>query len=136
MTTHHALRQGMVALAALLLCWIALPAHASKCGGVAEGKSTGGAYFSRGVPYEEDVFSFCAIGVPAHCWMAIGPGLWQQIPNCYFLNKKWIPKFEEVCVHGKQMGMWKGKGGRAPLSTKGDPKGQDGMSECEHGSDF
>ena len=37
---------------------------------------------------------------------------------------------------GKQMGMWKGKGGRAPLSTKGDPKAADGMSECEHGDDF
>jgi hypothetical protein len=119
---------------ALLLGAAALPAHASKCGGVAQGKSTGGAYFSQGVPYEQDVFSFCAIGIPAHCWAPTGPGTWTQ--TCQYLNTKWIPKFEEVCVHGKQMGMWKGQAGRAPLSTKGDPKSRDGMSECEHGDDF
>jgi|GEM_PF-4569021 hypothetical protein len=117
-----------------LLAASACPVFASNCDGVAEGKSTGGAYFSRGVPYEEDVFSFCAIGVPAHCWAAIGPGVWIQI--CQYLNRKWIPKFEEVCIHGKQMGMWKGKSGRQPLSTKGDPKSSDGMNECEHGDDF
>jgi hypothetical protein len=122
-------RYGVIAAA----LWMCGSAYAG-CDGVAVGKSTGGAYFSRGVPYEEDVFSFCAIGVPAHCWVATGPGTWTQ--TCQYLNTKWIPKFEEVCIHGKQMGMWKGKGGRAPLSTKGDPKGQNGMSECEHGSDF
>ncbi|WP_374409481.1 hypothetical protein [Hydrogenophaga sp.] len=128
--THWQTCLALIAMA----CSLTSPAFASKCGGVAEGKSTGGAYFSQGVPYEQDVFSFCAIGVPAHCWTATGPGTWTQI--CQYLNTKWIPKFEEVCVHGKQMGMWKGKGGRQPLSTKGDPKGSDGMSECEHGDDF
>ena len=124
----------VLAIASALLLGGMSPAHASKCGGVAQGKSTGGAYFSQGVPYEQDVFSFCAIGIPAHCWAPTGPGTWTQ--TCQYLNTKWIPKFEEVCLHGKQMGMWKGNGGRAPLSTKGDPKAASGMSECEHGDDF
>lgn len=128
-TTRSVRRWALVALAVL----VSAPSFAG-CDGVAVGKSTGGAYFSRGVPYEEDVFSFCAIGIPAHCWAPTGPGTWTQ--TCQYLNRKWIPKFEEVCLHGKQMGMWKGSSGRQPLSTKGDPKSSDGMSECEHGSDF
>lgn len=127
-------RNSLIAFLTILFAFGSQAAWASKCGGVAQGGSTGGAYFSQGVPYEEDVFSFCAIGVPAHCWAPTGPGTWTQ--TCYYLNKKWIPKFEEVCVHGKTMGAWKATSSHQPLSTKGDPKSQDGMSTCEHGDDF
>lgn len=121
-------------LAALALMALQGGAWASKCDGVNAHGQTGGAYFSRGVPYEEDVFSFCTIGVPAHCWAPTGPGTWTQI--CQYLNTKWIPKFEEVCVHGKTMGAWKAESGRQPLSTKGQPGAPDGMTDCEHGDDF
>ncbi|MFV0679068.1 hypothetical protein [Ottowia sp.] len=119
-----------------IMALVALPTAgwASKCDGVDAHGQTGGAYFSRGVPYEEDVLSFCSIGVPAHCWVATGPGTWTQ--TCPYLIKKWIPKFEEVCVHGQVMGAWDASSGRQPLSTKGDPSASDGMAECEHGDDF
>ncbi len=107
---------------------------ASKCDGVDAHGQTGGAFFERGVPYEEDVFSFCAIGIPAHCWAPTGPGTWTQ--TCQYLNKKWIPKFEYVCRHGgPAMGTW-GPSARIPLNTKGDPRRSDGMTDCEHGGDF
>lgn len=109
-------------------------AWASKCDGVDAHGDTGGAYFEPDVPYEEDVFSFCAIGIPAHCWAPTGPGTWTQ--TCQYLNKKWIPKFERVCRRGgPAMGTW-GPSARIPLNTKGDPRSSDGMTDCEHGSDF
>lgn len=110
-------------------------AWASKCGGLNEHGQTGGAYYTaEDFPYEQDVFSFCGIGVPEHCWAPTGPGTWTQI--CPYLNRKWLPAFERICVHGKTMGTWDPKSGRRELGTKGEPGASDGMAECEHGDDY
>lgn len=111
-------------------------AWASKCGGLNEHGQTGGAYYTaEDFPYEQDVFSFCGIGVPEHCWAPTGPGTWTQI--CPYLNRKWLPAFERICVHGgPSMGTWAANSGRQPLSTKGEPDASDGMAECEHGDDY
>lgn len=130
MSIPHAIRlfvlvPGLVAASGVV--W------ASRCDGVNAHGQTGGAYFSKSVPYQEDVFSFCSIGIPAHCWVPTGPGTWKQI--CQYLNTRWIPKFEEVCRHGKNMGAW-GPSSRMPLNTKGHPGSPDGMTDCTHGDDF
>lgn len=123
-------------LALLLALTVPLAAQASagesKCGGIAEGASTGGRYFNDNLPAGQDVFSFCAYGYPPHCWVGVNPiaGTW-KIVNQYCFNPKWTSTYEEVCPHGLKPGTWKSPG-KMPFDYKGSPKAQDGLEECQH----
>lgn len=49
----------------------------------------------KNVPYGDNPFMFCKLGMPAHGWVSDGDGQWHKIvkrPNRY-----WIATFEEVC---------------------------------------
>ena len=105
----------------------------SKCGGIApSGTSTGGAYFERDLPADQDVFSFCAFGYPPHCWVGVEPisGTWEIVDH-YCFNPKWTSAYEKVCPNGKQIGTWKGQG-KDSFSYKGEPGAPDGLEQCEH----
>lgn len=109
---------------------------ASNCGGVAEGKDTGGAFFDGDLPFDQDVFSFCAKGYPPHCWIGINPatGTW-KIVNQYCFNPQWTSKYETVCPYGvrngKAPGTWKNPG-KPELMHKGSPESEDGLTSCSH----
>lgn len=126
-----------LAMATVLLICVASPAAwaaagQSKCGGIAKGASTGGAYFDNDLPAGQDVFSFCAFGYPPHCWVGVNPiaGTW-KIVNQYCFNPKWTSKYEQVCPHGLKPGTWKSPG-NMPFDYKGKPGTPDGLEECQH----
>ncbi len=108
----------------------------SRCGGIDAHGDTGGAHFEMPLPYDQDVFSFCRIGYPKHCWVSVRPslGTWAQI--CKPLVSTWISTFERVCPksnwNGRPMeGNWEGPG--SPLDYKGDPNATNGLASCPHG---
>ncbi|MDR7148881.1 hypothetical protein J2W49_000809 [Hydrogenophaga palleronii] len=110
-------------------------AQSSRCDGVDAHGETGGAHFNSNLPYEQDVFSFCRIGYPLHCWISVVPsaGTWAWIPNCYPQNSQWIPSFTQTCPRSSTEGTWQGSGGpMEALEKKGDPNGSNGISDCEH----
>lgn len=122
--------------AALALAAGQSAAQSSICDGVDAHGQTGGAHFNPNLPYEQDVFSFCRIGYPRHCWISVVPsaGTWMWIPNCYPQNAQWIPSFELTCPQSRTEGTWNGaaNGAADPLMYKGDPNGRNGLSVCDH----
>jgi len=104
----------------------------SKCGGIAQGGSKGGAFFDNDLPADQDVFSFCAFGYPPHCWVGVNPvaGTW-KIVNNYCFNPKWTSKYEEVCPKGLKPGTWESPG-KMPFDYKGSSQASDGLEKCEH----
>ena len=109
---------------------------ASNCGGIADGKETGGAFFDDNLPFGQDVFSFCSKGYPPHCWIGINPatGTW-KIVNQYCFNAEWTSQYETVCPYGvrdgKAPGTWKNPG-KPELMYKGSPDSDDGLTSCSH----
>ena len=109
---------------------------ASNCGGHAEVKDLGGAYFSDNLPYDQDVFSFCSKGYLPHCWVGIDPasGTWKVV-NQYCFNPQWTSQYETVCPYGvrngKLPGTWKSPG-QPELMHKGSPDSSDGLASCAH----
>ena len=104
----------------------------SNCGGVAEGRDKGDAFFDGNLPFDQDVFSFCARGYQPHCWIGVNPatGTW-KIVNQYCFNPKWTNKYETVCPKGLKSGTWKSPG-KMPFDYKGKPGAPDGLEECQH----
>lgn len=108
----------------------------SNCGGIAEEKDLGGAYFSDNLPFDQDVFSFCSKGYPPDCWIGINPatGTW-KIVNQYCFNPRWTSQYETVCPYGvrngKAPGTWKNPG-KPELMYKGSPDSSDGLTSCAH----
>ncbi len=119
-------------LLVILLMASSLTQAQSQCGGHAQGGNTGGAHFNPNLPYDQDVFSFCRFGYPAHCWVSVVPsqGQWAWIPNCYPQNAQWIPSFTQTCPHSSTEGTWQGPG--SPLDYRGDPGGSNGLASCPH----
>ena len=112
---------------------VSAAAGESKCGGIApSGTSTGGAFFERDLPADQDVFSFCAFGYPPHCWVGVEPisGTWEIVSQICF-NPKWTSTYEKVCPNAKQIGSWKGQG-KDPFDYKGKPGAPNGLERCEH----
>ena len=108
----------------------------SSCGGVAESRDTGGAFFDGNLPFDQDVFSFCSKGYPPHCWIGVNPatGTWKVV-NQYCFNPQWTSQYEKVCPygvrHGKAPGAWKTPG-KPELMHKGSPDSEDGLTSCAH----
>jgi hypothetical protein len=106
----------------------------SKCGGLApSGTSKGGAFFDDDLPADQDVFSFCAMGYPPHCWVGVNPiaGTWKIVSN-YCFNPRWTRKYEEVCPKGLKPGMWKGGNPAEGFQKKGKPGAPGGLEDCDH----
>ncbi len=56
--------------------------------------STQAAVYKK-VPYGNNPFTFCKLGMPAHGWVSDGDGRWHKIVKRP--NTQWIATFEEVC---------------------------------------
>lgn len=56
-------------------------------------------YYSGPLPYNNDPFKFCSIGMPQHGWIAVLPASGTWAPISKYVNYKWIPTYEEVCPH-------------------------------------
>lgn len=128
--------QSVVMLLSLVVFSPWAAAASSNCGGLAEEKDKGGAHFKQPLPFDQDVFSFCAMGYPPHCWVGVSPatGTW-KIVSQYCFNAEWTSAYEEICPkgvgNGKPPGTWK-NAGKPPLMHKGSPDTDDGLESCAH----
>ncbi len=129
LSTRSWLAAGALAVGALMGANDAM-AQGNACDALAVGKGQGA--FLQPLPYEQDVFSFCKFGYPAHCWVATVPPAWTAV--CYPVNPQWIPSYESICPAGvradKPNREWEGPG--SPLQYKGDPNSPNGLATCQH----
>ena len=49
----------------------------------------------KNVPYANNPFVFCKVGMPMHGWVSVGDGQWRKIVRRP--NRNWTATFEEVC---------------------------------------
>lgn len=65
------------------------------------------------VPYNNNPFLFCTLGMPEHGWIASNPrnGQWQAISQ--YVNWQWIPTYMYICPAG-----FRPAGGGAPYRPR------------------
>lgn len=56
--------------------------------------ATAGATY-RNVPYGNNPFLFCKLGMPSDGWVSDGSGKWHKVVK--YPNRRWIAAFEDVC---------------------------------------
>ncbi|MEE7545680.1 hypothetical protein HF319_00275 [Xanthomonas sp. Kuri4-1] len=67
-------------------------------GGVAlAGSNLGATPWYEIVPYGNDPFTFCTVGMPSDGWVAVNPAVGAWTPIRHYPNLFWTGAYERVC---------------------------------------